>query len=170
MLERGEYGQGFPVRFSQGLPEESGMGWMFSMTRDEIKPYQPLEFEPRDAGAFGPLAEVPEKARSQNEVPDSFEEFDDSWIGVPVFDQEYERPFAYQKREVDFCKKYGIAPYDTHFMNRFWRAQKEMNLIIPVETECGGCSKPITVSKNFTYSDRKIYCHDCYLKYLEQHG
>ena len=170
MLDRGEYGQGFPVKFSNGYTPESGMGWMFSLTKEEITPFEPLAFEPGDAGAFGPLAQRVSEAKTQDEVPDALEDLDDSWVGTPIFDADYKRPFAYQKHEIAYCKKYGIAPYTTHFLSRFWSAQKEMNLILPVDAQCGACSKALTVSKNLTYPDRKIYCMECYLKHLEING
>jgi hypothetical protein len=168
MLERGEYGDQFPVRFSQGYPAQTGMGWIFCMKPEDIEIFKPLLFEPADAQAFGPLADQKEKMKDQEIIPDSFETFTNDLIGTPIYDRDYKRPFSFQKQEIEFCKRYGIAPYTTHFLSRFWQRQKEMNLIIPIETNCAQCGKNIRTSKN--YPDRKVYCRSCYLKYLEKEG
>lgn len=170
MLDRGEYGYYFPLSLVQGYVPATGLRWMFGLNEKYVKAFDYPDFEPKDAGAFGPLAERLDEARDPADLPDNIDDLDESWINVPILDKERGRPYSLLSAEVKYCQKYRIPAGNQHFLSRFWDASSEMNIANLVAYKCSECSKEIQVSENRTYPDRKVYCTPCYLKYLEQYG
>jgi len=170
MLDRGEYGEIFPIRFCQGYIPNSGFGWVFGMKMDEIKIFKPRQFDPADADAYGPLWDKPELFQDITTLPDTFAEMTPAQVGVPYLDKEYNRPFVYQQHEIDFCKKFGIAPYHNHYLKRFWDATNELDRATYGLSKCQSCGKEIRVYKNTTFDERKVFCKVCYNTFIEQNN
>ena len=168
MLEQGEYGQFFPVKFFIGYWPDGGTV-LYPQTAAKDEDYDPLPFGPEDDGATGEIDES--KLRSSKDVPDCIDDMkDEDWIGVPVYDANFGRRFSYLKPELDFYRKHRLAPPTNHFIERVYSFWKEENSEVWRPDACDKCSKELIVTINQTYQNRKIYCKPCYLQYLEQHG
>ncbi len=104
-----------------------------------------------------------------SELPDCVDDLD-GWEGKVLFDQVYQRRFSILPAEVNFYKKHRVAPPTVHHVKRVKDLIQSSNIGVFKEHHCVECKKEIMISVNPKYPDRKIYCHECYLKYLEQHG
>jgi hypothetical protein len=167
MLDRGEYGKYFPLKLVQSYVPDSGIRWMFGM---DVSRFDYPDFKPDDAGAFGPLAERLDEARDAAEIPADVDQVDSSWVGTPLVDKERGRPFSLIQREIDYCQRFRIPISTKHPVSRWWQGGNEMNKGFQVEKICSGCQSKLSIAENLSYPNRKIYCHDCYLKHLENYG
>ncbi|MBU0531083.1 MAG: hypothetical protein ABIG32_00870 [Candidatus Uhrbacteria bacterium] len=170
MLECGEYGKFFPWTFSQSYIPDTGGRWIFGMEIDDYDKYGLPDYNLSDAGAFGPLAERLNQARDPADIPDSVDDADESWVNVPILDKELGRPYSVTANELQYCKKYRVPISQHHFSNKMWPVFLEMNLAVADQQTCGQCGLKINVARNKAYPKRTVYCHDCYLMYIEQHG
>ena len=166
MLERGEYGEFFPANFSgSGAPAFFGCG------EKEAKQLGVDEYDPNANGASGFAEFDPETGKTVEQIPDALDDFGaEEWAGKPVFDPDKNRQFAFLKPEIEWYHKKRIAPPNKHFITRLLDIQKEMNTAVFEDASCSKCDSAIRIGKNFTYPDRKVYCRECYLKYLETNG
>lgn len=168
MLERGEYGESFPVGFSASYFYESGAVMLFGSGKEDAERLGVAEYDPNANGASG-YAEVAPDAKRTVDVPDAIDDMPvDQWAGVPIFDAEKNRQYSYLKSELEFYHKKRIAAPNKHFITRMYGLTKQMNSAIFVPETCAKCSKAIRVGKCFGYPERTIYCRPCYLKYLEE--
>ncbi len=170
MLDAGEYGNFFPWSMGQSYIPDTGGRWIFGMTLEEYKKFDLPDYQLSDKGAFGPLAERLDEARDVDQLPDNIDDVDQSWVNVPILDKQINRPFSITDSELRFCQKNRIPASQMHYYNKVWTAFNEINLAVADEQACSQCSKQISVARNLAYQNRKVYCHECYLKYLEQNG
>lgn len=168
MLERGEYGEIFPLNFSPVyfLQSASAMYWLSG--ENEAKQLGAAIYDPSSADAVGEVKVDVTKARSSVEIPDSIDEIDDSWCGVPIRDEVLGRYFTFLKPEISLYKNLRIAPPNKHFIRRISEMIQEANSAVFIDSLCDKCGKKITISINKTFSKRKIYCIDCFDKYFEE--
>ncbi len=171
MLDRGEYGEYLPLKYSASYFPESGSRAIFHTDENDAKQLGAAEFDPNANGASGFDDFDPATGKTVEQVPDSIGDFKaEEWAGVPVFDQDINRQFAYLKPEIEWYQRHRIAPPNKHFISRLLELQGEMNTANFEDQTCDQCSAAIRVGKNFAYPDRKVYCRECYLKYLETNG
>ncbi len=169
MLERGEYGNYFPIKHSFSQFMEAIEPTMLGLDTVEIaKKIGANLFDPKSAGAVGDVEQG--DAVDQKEVPDCIKEIGDDWVGRPIFDPDLGRRFAYFQQELDFYRKHKIAPPNRHFILRVKDILAEGNVARYEKKTCTQCQIEVEVAVNMTYPERKIYCQKCYLDYLEKYG
>ncbi|MFH1404815.1 MAG: hypothetical protein ABIH21_01800 [Patescibacteria group bacterium] len=172
MLDRGEYGRPLPTNFSFGYFPESGIACYLGveLNDEEWTKSGMLKFDPWDDGAYGEMRIDADNLVDRATLPDHVDEMDDEWTKKPIMDEGIKRPFAYLKPEMEFYRQHKIAPPRDHFTARIRGLMRASNALLPVEMECKKCSKKMIVNENPTFKNRKIYCHECYLGFLEQYG
>ena len=170
MLERSEYGRPIPTSFSMSYYPESGpYVYMGAEMKDWDMTGIP-KFEASAEGAFGEVRMRDKELIPREEIPKHVRDLDpEKWAGVAIDDPDTKRPFTYLKPEIAFYKKHNIAPPILHFSTRVRDMIREVNNGVFEKTSCSSCDKELIVATNFMYT-RKIYCKECYLKYLETNG
>lgn len=168
MLERGEYGEFFPLNFSPVyfLQSASAMYWLSG--GNEAKQLGAAVYDPSSADAIGEGRVDTDKARSSNEIPDSIDEVGDDWCGVPIRDEVLGRYFTFLKPEIALYKQLRIAPPNKHFIRRMSDMIREANSAVFIDSTCDKCGKKMMISVNKTFPERKIYCIECFNKYFEE--
>jgi hypothetical protein len=170
MLETGEYGNYLPVEMSTSYVPENGSAVYCGSTDEELNKIGGNKFDPNDEGATGFEKIDKSKIRDRADVPDSIEDLTDEWVGVPIYDDVSKRTFAFLKPELEHYRELRIAPPNTHFIRRLHEVATSGQLCEFVNKTCSRCSKNLLISKNKKYPDRKIFCTQCYLRYIEQYG
>lgn len=168
MLETGEYGEFFPLKHSPCYFAQSGAALYFGADEADGKRLGALEYDPESEGAIGEDLIDESKTRSNSEIPDLAEDMDtDDWVGVPIMDEQCGRRFAFLRPEIEFYKKFKIAPPNCHPVYRMQKMIRRANIAVFEEAKCEKCNKDITVAKNLTFPKRRFYCTECYRAYME---
>ena len=170
MLERGEYGQFFPAIFSGTYVPESGPILYCGATAEQVKQIGGNEFDVNAFGATSKTEVDPDQVRYRNLIPDSIDDLDDSWVGVPIMDEVANRTFAFLKPELEHYRRLRIAPPTTHFIRRLHEVSFTGQMAALEDRACAECEQEVMTSYSMHYPDRKVYCRECYLNYLEQYG
>ncbi|HBD05768.1 TPA: hypothetical protein DCZ32_04915 [Candidatus Uhrbacteria bacterium] len=167
MLDRGEYGEFFPLSYSQSYQPQGGCA-LYLLTEDsEYEKLGALIFDPESHGAVGEDLAQAQNPMSSSQIPDCALDGLDNLVGKPILDEKINRRFAFIKPEIEFYKKNKIAPPDEHFITRVQKLIWLNNGAVFYETDCKKCGAAITVAKNKTFPNRKIYCQECFYKFLE---
>ncbi|MDA1038209.1 MAG: hypothetical protein O2877_00795 [bacterium] len=167
LLEDGSYGEYFPTTMATTYVPENGAVLYAGASESDMRALGGLVFDPESEGATGKDRVDLAMARRVEEIPDSIDDLSDDWIGVPIYDSHTKRTFAFLKPEVEYYRKMRIAPPAEHFVLRMKQLSDVGQKAQFIHKHCSACSKEIVVSVNLRYPDRKIYCRDCYLTYLE---
>ena len=88
---------------------------------------------------------------------------------MPIEDHELNRPFTLLKPEIEFYKKNMIPPPRQHFIARMRDLMWMQNTGIMEKMACFNCKKQITSCVSRLFRERRVYCYQCYLSYLESH-
>ncbi|MFH1405004.1 MAG: hypothetical protein ABIH21_02805, partial [Patescibacteria group bacterium] len=167
LLEKEEYGEFFPWSFAPTYPLAS-VGLMYLIDEKDVEQLGGLLFDSDSAGALGETTGSGEP-KSPEDIPNCINDIKtEEWTAVPIFDANEKRRFAFLKPEIELYKKLGIAASNIHPMTRLKNLVFEANSAIFIDHKCVQCQKEITISKNATYPDKKVYCKECYLQYLEK--
>ncbi len=172
LLNRGEYGEFFPLSMSPGYFPDSGAPIYFAAP-PEIgwEKLGALKFEPEDEGAMGPELSSVTNLKRLDEIPDCVDALNETtWTNAPIYDEVMHRRFAMIRPEIQFYKNNRLAPPARHFVGRINDLLRESNTGKFETTACTRCAKEITVGANQTYPGRKIFCRSCYLAFLEKNG
>ena len=124
-----------------------------------------IDFDASLDGAYGDWEG--KEMISIEQLPKRIDEADNSWTGKAIVDPVLKRPFSIHSGELAFLKKKRLPLRRGHFVSWVERLRNSLNKYEQEQRECDQCSKSTTVSKNTTFPNRKIYCRECYLKYLE---
>jgi len=171
MLDRGEYGQALPGEFSFSYFPEGGPVMYLGAELSDWQTIGMQQFSIDADGAFGEMRLEGKEITPLEDIPDHINEVDvEIWSKKIFIDSQIKRPFTYLKPEIEFCKKYRLPLSRKHFTRQMKELFFLMNTGLFVDTVCTVCKKQITVAQNRTFQDRRIYCHQCYLNYLEQNG
>lgn len=169
MLAAGAYGRFFPLSFSPTYFLQSSAALYFAATPEEGAQLGAQAYDPESHGAIGADLADAKAVRRSSEIPDSIEDMDvDEWAGVPVMDETSRRRFAFLRPELEFYKRYRIAPPNRHFVHRMQDLIEHCNSAILERTACAKCGAAIDVGKNRFYPKRTIYCLPCYHKFIDQ--
>jgi hypothetical protein len=166
MLDRGEYAEGVPSKFNLGWFPESGAAKYYESTPEFGAKIGAYQFDPESNGAYGDELMMAREVRDVSQIPDDAKDLD-GWAGVALFDPAFNRRYSLLAPEIALYQKLKIAPPNTHFISRVLAYIRLGNAPVYFDTTCANCSKQVTIAKNPTYTKRKIYCSECYLKYLE---
>ncbi|MFH1252935.1 MAG: hypothetical protein V1664_01200 [Candidatus Uhrbacteria bacterium] len=170
MLDRGEYGRPIPLAFSFTYFPNSGIMVYLAGEEKDWETTTLPRFNPWDDGAYGEMRLDASNIRSVSELPDSIDSLTDDWLGVPILDPEAKRPFAILKSEAEFYHQHHIAPPSQHFTARIFNLMRSSNSLFTEPVKCQKCTKSIQASLNPKFKERKVFCSDCYLKYLEENN
>lgn len=171
MLERGEYGRPLPMAFTFSYFPESGTAMYLGAEPKDWDRIGMPKFEASADGAFGALRTGGKPARSATELPETIAELDpEEWAGVPIEDPELNRPFTLLKPEMEFYKKNLLPPPRQHFIARMRNLMWMQNTGLKESIACSQCQKQMTVYISRLFKERKVYCSECYLRYLETNG
>ncbi|MFH1253502.1 MAG: hypothetical protein V1664_04205 [Candidatus Uhrbacteria bacterium] len=168
MLARGEYGEFFPLSFSPVYFLQSASVLYWHSTAEDAEHLGAAIYDPSSADAIGEGKIDSAKVRSSADVPDSIDEIDDSWCGVPIRDEALGRYFTFLKPEIALYKQLRIAPPNKHFIRRVTDLIQEVNSAVFVDSTCAKCGKTMMVSVNKTFPKRIMYCNECFYKYFEE--
>ena len=170
MLDRGEYGDLPPAKFSTQVCETSGLGVVYGAGKEECQLFGAADIRPSDEGAEGPEID-PSLIRPISEIPDRIVPEDIETVSKKTWwDEHMGRRFAYLKPELELYQRLNIAPPRARPTRRIVDLYQQMNMPIFEERACASCGKGVAVAKNAAYPSRKIYCKSCYLQYLEHYG
>ncbi|EKD33012.1 MAG: hypothetical protein ACD_76C00105G0015 [uncultured bacterium] len=173
MLEENDYGNYVPAKWSTGYIPESPVGTFMLGDMKIIKQIGSNIFNPNENNATGIELDLAKEAVNISDIPDCIEKIDidiNEWIGRPIFDPDLNRRFAYIRPELEFYKKHEIFPPNKHFISRMKKLYFGANSYKFEDSKCKKCNKSIIVAKNAEFSERNIYCKQCYLEYIEQNG
>ncbi len=171
MLARGEYGEFLPAKMSPAyFPEGGSVRYYLADPMSFAKAVNAHQFEADAEGALGETSSNATDLPDANTIPDSIDNLDDSWIGKPVYDSAYRRPFSLFAPEVALYRKLRIAPPISHHVKRVLDLTRLSNTGVFEKSQCETCRKEVMISRNPTYPDRNILCKPCYLNYIEKNG
>lgn len=169
MLDAGEYGEFFPVNYAPSYHRDSGAPIWFGASEEDGIGMGVNDFDPESHDAIGRNLSTTEPTDS-SQVPDHINDLGDEWINKPLLDTQMNRRFAMIKSEVNFYRKNCIAPPTGHHIGRMNYLLGEANRGLFVEARCEVCSKDLMVADNLNHPNRKIYCREDYLKFIETNG
>jgi len=156
MLQKGQYGEFFPMAFSPCAYNSSFAYLMYPMTEEEIA-QRGLYFQAdteTDLNNFDVI--------TADDLPDNITDVSDEICNKVIIGKESGKPFKLTQREVTFYKQNNIClPDDTpnaRMSNRF----KLLNNFKVEQEQCFSCGKAIESSCR-TSDGFKPYCEKCYL-------
>jgi ribosomal protein S27E len=168
LLESGDYGDIPGLRFST-------QHWTSLLDLFELDEATALKLGGRNFDLIGEGAEGPEISPDlilpTEMIPDRLVLEDASnLVGKFFFDQKIGRRFGYLKPELELYQRLKIAPPRRHPRGRIMEICAKLNKPEFLSVRCQKCDKVIRVAKNFGFSDRRINCRGCYLKFLEKNN
>jgi len=169
MLDRGEYGEFFPARFSlPGFSFSAGQIYL-NYTQQQLDQFGTIQLDPRRSLI---LACEPKNKEPiiVEDLPDRLNDINTNFCHCPIYDKKTDRYFSILPNELELRKRHGWAISKEHFVSRLTNLVRHSNSPIEMEAHCSHCQKSIITYKNFIFPKRTIYCHECYLKYLEENG
>ncbi|MFH1252872.1 MAG: hypothetical protein V1664_00875 [Candidatus Uhrbacteria bacterium] len=169
LLNRGEYGHYLPVSLATTYVPEGGAVIYCGAILAELEKIGGLVFDPNDESATG-IDRLTSTPRQRSEIPDSIDDLTDDWIGVPIFDEQAKRTFSFLKPELDHYRALRIAPPNTHFIRRLNEVAMSGQQSVFEKRACAECQKEITVTGCQQYPNRRVFCHGCYLKFIEKNN
>ncbi|MFH1315834.1 MAG: hypothetical protein ABIH67_05585 [Candidatus Uhrbacteria bacterium] len=168
MLDQGEYGDIPNLRFS--TQHWTCLLDLYEIDRDMAIKLGAEDFDLVSHGAEGPEID-PARLQSPDSLPDCVTQIDfESVTNTMYQDDVVNRRYGYLRPELELYQRLNIAPPRKHPRSRMLDLELILNKPEFIESNCQMCNKPVTIAKNLTYPDRKIYCRPCYLEYLEQYG
>ncbi len=167
MLKLGEYGLPFYRRFIQTPFRHAGGAFYQDVESGDYEKQSVMDFDPAFDDAFGNWDR--KDLHDLSEIPDHVSDAD-SVKGRVFLDPALNRPFTLFPAEIKLYKKLGVRVSRRHFTSRVEDLWREMNIFDFESRVCAKCSASLTVAKNKTFPERKIYCRACYLRYLETRG
>jgi len=154
MVERGEYGEFFPVVRSPFGYNKTMSQVFYPLTRDEVEKkgwewddYEP-EFEEIDIMDSG-------------ELPDHIRDVDDSILKKGVICSVSKKPFRMTPHELSFYRKQNLPLPRKHWLERYKARLNKRNPRRFWDRECGRCSKQIKTSYDPSRPE-KVFCEKCY--------
>lgn len=159
MLERGEYGEFFPLQFGL-IPYQSSLAEL----------HHPLSKEEREKKHIpwydDPESKIPEnmpKRVAPHEVPEDIKEVEDSILQEAIICEKTKKPFRITKKELDIYRRLNIPLPTVHPMERIReRIQKDRELWLYPFT-CPKCSAQTWTTYNpEKQKELTIYCDSCY--------
>src|SRR3989338_7316330 len=162
MLDRGEYGEFFPISFSPSYQPYGGGPIFLHTTPEELTQLWALEFDPESQDATGELLSRAQNPTPSSQIPDGVDAHPEQWIGKPMLDEKNHRRFTYLASEVEFYQKHGLPLPEEHFIHRILKLYSLSNAALFEERHCEKCKKRVTIAHNSVFPNRKIYCISCY--------
>jgi len=156
MLERGEYGEFFPMSFSP-FPYNSTIAHLsFPITEKKAAGKNLWWQEPQTSEFSG-------RVLSKNEIPKNIRDVKDDILDGAVRCEVTEKPFRIIREELEFYRRQNLPIPMIHPAERLRSRFSWMGFFNFAEADCVKCGSKIigNISKNF---DKNIYCQSCYNK------
>jgi len=168
MLERGEYGQFWPAKMSLAGFQQSVGDLFIHYSHEDLEKFGALIVDPTHGQVFAPQVDT-SNAKSAEEIPNDLLSAE-PFVGVPIYDKAAGRYYSVLKAEYDVYKN-KKWPFPTeHYATRLFRLLDFSYGPISEERACASCGQMTTTYNNRAFPDRRIYCQDCYLKFLEENN
>jgi len=157
MLQRGEYGEFFPMSFAPCAYNSSLSNIIYPLTEEEAQRKGLYWQKDTDVDTRN-LKNIP-----ASELPDNIDDFTPELFDIAVIGEVSKKPFKIIPREVEFYKRYRLPlPTDTPQQRTLERFKILNNFQVNKEN-CFSCGKDI--ESLFKKSDGyKPYCEACYQK------
>jgi hypothetical protein len=167
MLDRREYGHFLPLACSSKGAKTGFCSLAAQFTEDEIERAGGLKTDPVEGMRYAPYAKDATQFNVSS-VPDKISEVDSSWVNVQFDDSLEKRRFSVPSHELSFRKEKGYPFPRRHYRARLIELFNQINSPVLDNAVCAKCGKQITVHKNNLFENRKVYCYDDYLKFLDE--
>lgn len=168
MLVQGEYGNFWPAKASIAGFQNSVGELYIHYTKEQLEQFSALNLDPARGQIFAPQIDL-SQAKETKEIPDLLEDCQ-SFVGVPIYDKEAMRHYSVTKAEFEVYKNKKWPFPVEHYSTRLFRLLDFSYGPISEERICASCGQTIATYNNRAFPDRKIYCRECYLKFLEEHS
>ncbi len=166
MLDRGEYGQFLPLSLSPtGLQFSQVDAFYDLLEKDVVRFGSPLYDADRGI-AFAPQKTLTAPLADLTQVPDCISEVQSDWAQKPFLDPDVHRRWSVPPQELAYLKRSGLPFPQSHYSTRLRDLYLTMNRPEAEQKHCASCQKLISVGRNKTFPNRRVYCSSCYLKYL----
>lgn len=158
MLERGEYGEFFPLSFSP-FPYNASLAQLSHPLSENGAVKKGLWWQEPQTSEFGG------KVLSKEEVPKNIEDVKDDILDVAIKCEITGKPFRIVKEELDFYRREHLPIPTVHPAERLRDRFSWLGFFKLSEVPCVKCGSKIVgnISRNF---DKNIYCQSCYNKEL----
>ncbi|HBR80908.1 MAG: hypothetical protein UX09_C0015G0010 [Candidatus Uhrbacteria bacterium GW2011_GWE2_45_35] len=166
MLEDGEYGRFFPAKTSPCGFQFSGGEIYRGFSEAELELFQVPRLDPARGQLLSP---APNSQLTVADIPNHLDEAD-KIVNQPIFDPEINRLYSITKPELEIYKNKKWPLPRQHFITRLKNLIRFSNSPEAMKYNCDFCKKDIVTYKNFTFSERKVFCQECYLKHLEENN
>jgi len=170
MLDDGEYGKFFAAKYSIPGFQFSGAALSVGYSEEDLKLFKVPILDPTRGQVLSPNLKDGQMVKV-SDIPDNFSEIDpNKFVGVPIFDPEVGRSYSVTKAEYEIYKAKHWPFPRRHFVTRITDLFLHRNLPVKEKTTCFVCQQPVVTYKNVKFPVRKVYCRECYLKFLEEHS
>ena len=163
---RGEYGDFMPTWLSPWLAQMSFASIAAPLSEQELKNLNTPEYDPVVGMRFAPEANVPVKDVA--EVPDCIADVGEEWTRVQFEDKDERRKYNVSARELKVRKEKGYPFPRRHFRARLIELFRQINSPEREMATCAKCGKSVEISKNHLFPNRRVYCYDDYLLFIEK--
>ncbi|MFH1315295.1 MAG: hypothetical protein ABIH67_02750 [Candidatus Uhrbacteria bacterium] len=170
MLEEGSYGEFWPAKFClHGFKNSIGELY-FGYDLEDLKKWGATVYDQNQGLVLAPK-QLGRDSEAVSEIPDCIDQIDpERFVGVPIHDSKLDREFSVIKSEFEIYKKKRWPFPRQHFISRLTDLIRHSNSPHKEYRQCDSCQVDIVTYKNLKFPERKVYCRECYLKYLEQNG
>ncbi|MFH1253724.1 MAG: hypothetical protein V1664_05370 [Candidatus Uhrbacteria bacterium] len=172
MLDCGEYGEYFPATFSENGLEYSMGEAFFGYSNEELVQFQAVLFDPKRGDVNSSSEATTELLLLDvNTIPDCLVEINEEiFVGKPILDLILSRPFSVTRGEMAFYRKQNYPFPREHFLRRLKALIRTSNSPEPENRLCANCSREIISYRNSSFVVRRVFCKNCYLKFLEENN
>ncbi|MBI4598774.1 hypothetical protein HY734_01090 [Candidatus Uhrbacteria bacterium] len=168
MLERGEYGEFFPLTMTHGYLPQSGPGLYLMCEDQEYVRLGWQAFDPESHGAIGQDLAQAQQPLSTDTIPDRFGGPVEEWAGKPILDAKLGRRFSFIKPELAYYKEHGLPLPDEHFISRVQNVVWMSNGASFEDRTCGSCGTVVRIPKNKIFPNRRVFCQPCYHVHVQE--
>ena len=157
MLERGEYGEFFPLKNSPFAYQDSNAQIEFPLTEEEIKA-KGWHWQDEVKSEID-LSKV--KTIEAKDVPDDIKDVPDDILKTPVICERTKKPFKITSFELEFYRKMNLPLPTIHPLERIKDLFKYRRSYHLYQTTCAKCGKEIQTVHN-PKTTKNVYCEECY--------
>lgn len=170
MLEEGSYGEFWPAKFCTFGFENSVGQVYFGHSDEDLEKWGAIRYDSKQGLVLAPK-QLDQEPVNVSEIPDCLDDVDpEQFVGVPIRDTGLGRDFSVIKPEFEIYKKKRWPFPRQHFIARLTDLIRHSNSPHKESRQCDSCQAGIVTYKNLVFTERKVYCQQCYLKHLEQYG
>lgn len=171
MLDNGEYGEFFPANFSPTRFLDSGAALFYLADETDAKKFSADDYAPESNGAAGETAVPVSELLQTDIIPDCLSDMKlDELIGKAVYDKNLKRRYSLLPQELSFYREMKIAPPNQHFIGRVRDLSFRTNSGVFQKSFCAQCGKEVLTTLNKQFPNRKIFCNEHYINYIEMNG